>query len=278
MPSLKSGFCGQTLLVIVRSPLFISCLKKKTFCHKIPAAMKKIVILNVIDDPKWDVMLHWHNSLKKAGIEPREVEVVDFYINPGLIDEVDLGSFEKIIITGSVSSPLESKDWIEKLKEVLAEILELGTPTLAVCFAHQFVARVIGGEVVKFEGRRCGNEGAMLTDEGRNSELFEGLPEKFRVLESFGYEVVSLPEEAEILAQSSNTDIYSFKYKNIHCTQFHPELGPCIVRQWFSNRRLAELLEGAPSMEDEVAYNAWLETHIQDAPLAQKIIDNFVAI
>jgi len=239
---------------------------------------KKIIVINVIDHPEWDVVSHWQDSLKRAGLKSDDFVFVDFYLDPSLLDGVVLSEFEKVIITGSVASPLESKEWIKALKGVVKELLDLKIPTLAVCFGHQFVARVIGGRVEKFEGaRRCGNELARLTKSGSQSALFSGLPEEFEVLESFGFEVLDLPDDAEVLAKSEKTGIYAFQYKNLYCTQFHPELRAQIVRDWFANSKLEQFHEDAPLPDlDKSAYENWLKEKVKETPMAQQIINSFV--
>lgn len=62
-----------------------------------------------------------------------------------------------------------------------------------------------------------------LTEKGKKSQFFEGVPEKFRVFHYHDY-VIELPDEVVSLAKSEITKSQAFEIGNTRAVQFHPEL------------------------------------------------------
>src|SRR4051812_8272904 len=75
-----------------------------------------------------------------------------------------------ILVTGSPLSVTEKAPWMLELGR---ELLKAGVPVLGVCFGHQLLAQVAGGEViVNPRGREIGTVRVKLTQAGKRDPLF----------------------------------------------------------------------------------------------------------
>ena len=94
---------------------------------------------------------------------------------------------------------------------------------MGICLGHQIIADVFGGETKSAEIESYAQiELNILKENG----LFKGIGDSLKVWASHKDEVVTLPENFEILANSDKCDIEAMKHedKNIYGIQFHPEV------------------------------------------------------
>jgi GMP synthase-like glutamine amidotransferase len=124
-----------------------------------------------------------------------------------------------------------------KMKPIVDSIQSQCIPTLGICFGHQLLADLLGGSVVTDPNMaESGVAEIMLTDKGRQDPILDSLPEVFNGIVSHKSSVLTLPQEAEILAYSQKCPIQGFKYKsNIYGFQLHPELN---MQDYYSRMQL----------------------------------------
>jgi GMP synthase (glutamine-hydrolysing) len=123
-----------------------------------------------------------------------------------------------IILSGSPAS-LRLKD-SPRLSE---GILETGLPVLGLCYGHQLMAHMHGGEVRRGEKREYGiTEATIDAPEG----VLKGLDPQERVWMSHGDTVFSLPDEFQIQAHTDISPVAAFRHKTkpLHGLQWHPEV------------------------------------------------------
>jgi GMP synthase (glutamine-hydrolysing) len=101
-------------------------------------------------------------------------------------------------------------------------ILELGVPTLGICYGMQLMARELGGAVERNEVSEYGK--ATVTAAG--GALFGDLPPEQVVWMSHGDSVVAPPRGATVTASSADTPIAAFEDvgRSLYGVQFHPEV------------------------------------------------------
>jgi len=97
-------------------------------------------------------------------------------------------------------------------------------PLLGVCLGHQCIGQVFGGEVVRADRLMHGKTSLVLHE---GDGVFTGLPNPFEATRYHSLIVrrESLPEELEIIAETSEHEIMGLRHKQypIHGVQFHPE-------------------------------------------------------
>ncbi|MEM3677667.1 MAG: glutamine-hydrolyzing GMP synthase [Candidatus Bathyarchaeia archaeon] len=101
-------------------------------------------------------------------------------------------------------------------------ILRLGVPVLGLCYGHQAIAYLLGGEVKK---GRVGEYGFSEMSVDTSSELFRGLKEREICWMSHGDVVSKLPPGFKVIASSDESPIAAFQGEDrIFGLQFHPEV------------------------------------------------------
>lgn len=97
-------------------------------------------------------------------------------------------------------------------------------PVLGVCLGHQCIGQVYGGEIVRADRLMHGKTSPVLHE---GDGVFAGLPNPFEATRYHSLIVrrESLPEELEIIAETSEGEIMGLRHRQypIHGVQFHPE-------------------------------------------------------
>jgi len=103
------------------------------------------------------------------------------------------------------------------------EILNTNLPILGICYGHQLIAFMFGGDVVRGEKAEYGVCNVKIL---KPVDVLENLSQVEKVWMSHRDIVSSIPEEFEILAKTENTPIAAFRHKNlpIYGVQWHPEV------------------------------------------------------
>jgi GMP synthase (glutamine-hydrolysing) len=115
-------------------------------------------------------------------------------------------------------------------------VLELGIPTLGVCYGLHFIVHHMGGKVVSAPKREYGHAEVILEDSG--TPLFAGLPPRIQVWMSHGDEAQELPAGFRCVAVTSNALAgIANEERSIWAVQFHPEvhhtpLGPRLIQNF----------------------------------------------
>jgi GMP synthase-like glutamine amidotransferase len=132
--------------------------------------------------------------------------------------------FDRLVLSGSKTSCLETFPWVEKLEEFTARWIDSGKPFLGVCYGHQILARALGGRDHVRRGKRP-EFGWTRIEQVASSRLLEGLPKSFVSYSSHYEEVGTLPSGFRLLARSSDCAIQAAELvgRPVFGIQFHPE-------------------------------------------------------
>ncbi|MFW9998277.1 MAG: gamma-glutamyl-gamma-aminobutyrate hydrolase family protein [Candidatus Odinarchaeota archaeon] len=130
---------------------------------------------------------------------------------------------------------------------VPSQLLQLGLPTLGICYGMQCLAKLCGQKIVRCWGdpknrqmamcggnpqkhkkgkRDTGEQGVVdltLTRVGRESRLFRGLGRNFKVWMKHTWMVDGAPEGWKVTASTAACPIAGLESGNVHLVQFHPE-------------------------------------------------------
>lgn len=167
--------------------------------------------------------------------------------------EIKAKSPGAIILSGGPSSVYEAGS-----PQLDPAILELGIPTLGICYGFQVLAQTLGGRVDQTGKREYGATDLRVSNGGT---LLANQPELQVCWMSHGDQVVAAPEGFEVLASTSTTPVAAFesKEKRIFGVQWHPEVkhspegqkvltnflykGAGIAPDWNSGNVIAEQVE-----------------------------------
>lgn len=181
---------------------------------------------------------------------------------PFSIDECDAW-----LITGSKASVYDGDEWIDDLKEFLEDAYEEHIPLVGICFGHQVLAEALGGTVEKSrKGWGLGVQAYTVTDAGRG--ILPDL-ESFAVNSFHQDQVLELPEDAKVLAESSFCPYAALDYNGRALSfQGHPEFDRAFTKDLLQSRR-GTLLD--PDQTDEAV--ATLEQSTDSSKLAKTIVE-----
>ena len=134
------------------------------------------------------------------------------------VSDIRAGGYRGVILTGgpnSVNGP--------GAPSFSPELLDLGIPVLGICYGHQLIAKLAGGEVLRAEAGEYGSCGVEITSP---SVLFDGVPRGFNSFMSHHDCVSRLPEGFRAAARTSGIGIAAMydPARNIYGVQFHPEV------------------------------------------------------
>lgn len=129
------------------------------------------------------------------------------------------------------------RDMLDKLSPVIHALKNKSIPTLGICFGHQVLADILGGEVVTDPNMaESGIAKIMLTEIGKEDPLLASLPDSFHGIVSHKSSVLTAPQGSKILAYSEKCPIQGFRYNsNIYGFQLHPELD---IQDYYSRMQL----------------------------------------
>jgi GMP synthase (glutamine-hydrolysing) len=150
----------------------------------------------------------------------------------------DLGVFAKVVAPGTSAESLKKNDDLKGLvlsggaASVYAadspkpdpEILELDVPILGICYGHQLLAHLTGGDV---EPGDVGEYGiSLMTRTEDHSRLLDGLENTEEVWMNHKDRVASMPNNYSTLASTKASPIAVFANhsSDLYGVQFHPEV------------------------------------------------------
>jgi GMP synthase (glutamine-hydrolysing) len=105
-------------------------------------------------------------------------------------------------------------------------VLDLGLPTLGICYGMQLMTDMLGGQVSPSPHREFGFAAVTLR-EGASGRLFRTLPPDLRVWASHGDLVATAPPGFDVVATSANAPVAAMEApeRGYYALLFHPEVG-----------------------------------------------------
>ena len=109
-----------------------------------------------------------------------------------------------------------------------AQLFELGTPVLGICYGMQLMTDVLGGEVRRSGHREFGHAIVHVSGVGGSAmpALFANMPEQLRVWASHGDDVGTVPPGFSVAATSATAPIAAMEapQRRLYALLFHPEV------------------------------------------------------
>jgi len=138
--------------------------------------------------------------------------------NLSLEELAQFGEVKALILSGGPRSVYE-----EGAPHPDKRILECGIPLLGICYGHQLLAEMLGGEVERAPKAEYGRVSINITEQ---SPLFNSLPWKIEVWMSHGDAVLKPPRGFKVTAVSESGLISAMENaeRRIYSVQFHIEV------------------------------------------------------
>lgn len=143
---------------------------------------------------------------------------------PHLDLPVRVRSYDRIVVSGSRASCKDESPWVGKLDSLLRHALHEKVPVFAICYGHQALARILGGQDCLGDSPQP-EVGWIEIEVADQKCLFRGLPKKFHTFSYHFEEVRKVPQGMRLLARSADCGIQALKWEEGPAwgIQFHPE-------------------------------------------------------
>ncbi len=180
----------------------------------------------------------------------------------------DPGNVDGLIITGSAARVHDHEPWSVRCGEWSRAVWAAGVPTLGVCYGHQLLGEVLGGEVGPNPN---GREMGVLPVEVEDDPLFEGLGRRFLTILTHLDAVNRPPPGAEVIGGTALCAVQAMRLgAHGRTVQFHPEFDAEVIAHYIDMRRpLLDAEFGAGAADAMLA-------QVQPAPSGPAIMKNFL--
>ena len=145
--------------------------------------------------------------------------------------DIKAAGYKGVIFTGGPNSVSD-----ENSPHFDAAVLSLGIPVLGICYGHQLMAYMAGGEIVS---AMSGSEYGRTEVYAEKCALFEGVPEKSVFWMSHTDYVKRVPEGFRVTAHTDSCPCAAMadEEKKLYGVQFHPEVthsefGQTVIRNF----------------------------------------------
>jgi len=141
----------------------------------------------------------------------------------------ELQKYDGVLWTGSSLSVLDNISSVNNQLNFAEQVFNSGVPFYGSCWGLQIATVVSGGKVgMSKNGIEFGiSESVQLTEEGKNSPYFTNRKNSYQALCIHFDEVVEIPENTNILAYNSHSDVQAmtidYKRSQFFGVQYHPE-------------------------------------------------------
>jgi GMP synthase-like glutamine amidotransferase len=220
---------------------------------------KIAIIDNSINPEVYRPVVHWNQFLDfpSYAFTARNFEFPDFS-----------SGYTHLIITGSEASILERDNWVYREIEVVREAVDSGLSILGSCYGHQLLALALFGPD---RVSRCKKPELGWFSIPFDSNPLTGKAQVHDVFTSHFDEVVNLPSQCRIFAQTADCYVHAFQLENLPIwgIQPHPEISITEGQQFFK-----AVIAGG--VTDPDLFQDALDTNPRDSGLIFTLIENFL--
>ena len=219
----------------------------------------------------------FRDFLQEDGLEWTAVELDEGEPIP------DLGAYDALWVMGGPMDVWEDDDypWLEPERAAIREaVVGRKMPFLGFCLGHQLLAQALGGEVGPAAEPEIGIMEVELTEAGRRSPIFKGIPETHACLQWHSAEVLRAPPGAQTLAASRACAVQALGHAgHAFSIQYHIEITGDTVPQWGDVPAYEEALERAMGEGALSAFEARAAASMADLNRSARCIyGNFMRI
>lgn len=159
-----------------------------------------------------------YNQLIARRVRSEQVYAEIIPYNKITTDEIKEIGYKGIIFTGGPNSVYD-----ETSPHYAADILDLGIPILGICYGHQLISYMAGGEITSAKDSSEYGKTSLITEE---NILFEGIPQESICWMSHEDYVKTAPKGFQIIAHTEKCPCAAMydKSRKLYSVQFHPEV------------------------------------------------------
>lgn len=137
------------------------------------------------------------------------------------------------IISGSANCVHDDFDWLRQLEEFVSDLLSQRRKTIGVCFGHQLIAKIEGGEVERAKVGWCVGATPYFDEASHQSG-----ERALRLIASHQDQVVRMPQGARLDLSTPTCPIAGFSIRDhVITVQGHPEFTTDFARALYEVRR-----------------------------------------
>jgi GMP synthase (glutamine-hydrolysing) len=151
----------------------------------------------------------------------------------------DVTDYSHLIIMGGPMAVYDIDDhpFLHFEAAIIRAFIKSNKPVLGICLGAQMIAYAMGAEVYKGDAQEIGWYRVELTEEGMKDDVMSSLvingTRQADVFQWHG-DTFNIHKNAVKLATSEIFENQAFRYKdNVYALQFHIEVTPEIIRDWF---------------------------------------------
>lgn len=160
----------------------------------------------------------------------------------------DLSDFSHLVVMGGPMAVYEMEKYAFLKEEALLieRAIKSNLHVLGICLGAQMIAHVLGAKVYPGMTREIGWYQVKLTEEGLKDQVMSQLLTEDRKATIFQWhgDTFDIPDGAVRLASSELFENQAFRFSNgVYALQFHIEVTPYIIREWFKDDKTFNLEE-----------------------------------
>ncbi|WP_395374068.1 glutamine amidotransferase [Marinicella sp. W31] len=211
------------------------------------------------------------------GLSPQQITVCQVHQGEPL---PDVQAVSGILITGSAAMVTERHAWSLGIQRWLEQALPLKKPILGVCYGHQLLVDLLGGEVAyNPKGRSLGSMALKFLPAAAHDPLFSTKQAQRSVYVSHLQSAQRLPADAVRLAFTEMDENHAFRYGDfLWGWQFHPEWSKDITRCYIGDRATDLRKEGlnpekmSAAVDETAAQPEWLRAFSSKCLIEEAVV------
>lgn len=154
----------------------------------------------------------------------------------------ELEQFSHLLIMGGPMAVYEMErfPFLKEEADLIERALRADKPILGICLGSQMIAHVLGAKVYPGAEKEIGWYKIALTEDAMGDSVMSELAveNKKAIVFQWHGDTFDLPSGAVRLASSELYPHQAFKFSaSVYALQFHIEVTPAILRQWFGNEK-----------------------------------------
>jgi GMP synthase-like glutamine amidotransferase len=155
----------------------------------------------------------------------------------------DVRHYSHLVVMGGPMAVYEVDEhaFLSMEVAIIRSFIKSGKPVLGICLGAQMIAHALRADVYAGGTEEVGWDKVDITPEGMDDPVISNIAvnnEPYAEVFQWHGDTFDLPRNSVRLSSSSVYKNQAFRYKdNVYALQFHIEITPEIIREWFANEK-----------------------------------------